>query len=91
MESHQDILKQAQEKILAALTPESLKEIERAYLGKKGAVASLLASIPTLPKDERRRIRINVRMKSPVPSDSSLLTELLFPGSFFRAMNGALS
>jgi phenylalanyl-tRNA synthetase alpha chain len=59
MDSHQDILKQAQEKILAAESTASLKEIERAFLGKKGVVASLLASIPDLPPDQRRDVGKN--------------------------------
>ncbi len=53
MESHQDILKRALEQILAAQSPTSLKDIEREFLGKKGAVAALLASIPNLPPEER--------------------------------------
>ena len=62
MESHQDILKRAQEMILEAQTPEALKDIDREFLGKKGAVAALLASIPTLPKEERRDVGKNANI-----------------------------
>ncbi len=62
MESHQDILKQAQEKVLAALSPAALKEIEREFLGKQGAVAGLLASIPSLPAVQRRDVGKNANL-----------------------------
>ena len=53
MASHDDIRANAEAAILAADSPAALKDIERAYLGKKGEVAQLLASIPTLPAEER--------------------------------------
>ncbi|MFB0976099.1 MAG: phenylalanine--tRNA ligase subunit alpha [Myxococcota bacterium] len=62
MESHDDILKRAKEQILAASTQDSLKEIEREFLGKKGAVAALLASIPSLPPEERRDVGKNANI-----------------------------
>jgi phenylalanyl-tRNA synthetase alpha chain len=62
MESHQDILKRALEQILAAQSPESLKEIEREFLGKKGAVAALLASIPNLPPAQRPDVGKNANI-----------------------------
>ncbi|MCH7866931.1 MAG: phenylalanine--tRNA ligase subunit alpha [Myxococcales bacterium] len=62
MGSHQDILQQAQEKILAAQSPDALKQIEREFLGKKGAVAGLLASIPSLPEDQRRDVGKNANL-----------------------------
>ena len=45
---------EAQQRIQACPDAEALKEIERAYLGKKGAVAALLAEIPNLPPEERK-------------------------------------
>jgi phenylalanyl-tRNA synthetase alpha chain len=62
MESHQDILKRALEQILAAQSPASLKDIEREFLGKKGAVAALLASIPNLPPEERPDVGKNANI-----------------------------
>ena len=62
MESHDDLLKRAKEQILAASTHDSLKEIEREFLGKKGTVAALLASIPTLPPEERRDVGKNANI-----------------------------
>lgn len=53
MADHDDIRARAEAEILAADSAAALKEIERAYLGKKGEVAKLLASIPTLPAEER--------------------------------------
>jgi phenylalanyl-tRNA synthetase alpha chain len=47
-------LQEARERILACADAESLKEIERGYLGKKGAIAALLAEIPNLPPEERK-------------------------------------
>jgi phenylalanyl-tRNA synthetase alpha chain len=62
MESHQDILKRALEQILAAQTSASLKDIEREFLGKKGAVAALLASIPNLPAEQRPDVGKNANI-----------------------------
>jgi phenylalanyl-tRNA synthetase alpha chain len=56
MENHEDILKDAQAKIAGATSADSLKEFEREFLGKKGAVAGLLASIPKLPPEERKDV-----------------------------------
>ncbi len=62
MQSHQEILQQAQGKILASQTPASLKQIEREFLGKQGAVAALLASIPNLPPEQRRNVGKNANL-----------------------------
>jgi phenylalanyl-tRNA synthetase alpha chain len=46
-------LAEAKQRILACEDSEALKAIEREYVGKKGAVAKILASIPELPAAER--------------------------------------
>ena len=51
-----ETLAQAQEKILACEDADALKAVEREYLGKKGIVAELLASIPDSPPEERPQI-----------------------------------
>lgn len=51
-----ETLAQAQEKILACEDLDALKAVERDYLGKKGMVAQLLASIPERPPEERPQI-----------------------------------
>ena len=51
-----ETLAQAQEKILACEDADALKAVEREYLGKKGIVAALLASIQDSPPEERPQI-----------------------------------
>jgi phenylalanyl-tRNA synthetase alpha chain len=53
VENYEETLNEAKEKILACDDAESLKAIEREYVGKKGVVAKLLSSIPQLPPEER--------------------------------------
>jgi phenylalanyl-tRNA synthetase alpha chain len=62
VENTDDILRQAQAAIDACPSPEGLKEIEREYVGKKGKVAALLASIPTLPPEERKQVGKNANL-----------------------------
>ncbi|MCP4040247.1 MAG: phenylalanine--tRNA ligase subunit alpha [bacterium] len=62
MAKHDDISKRAREQILAADSAASLKDIERAFLGKKGEIAGLLASIPGLPPEERPRVGKNANL-----------------------------
>jgi len=49
-------LTQAREKIEACPDASALKEVERHYLGRKGAIADLLGSIGELPPDERKAV-----------------------------------
>jgi len=53
VEDYEATLAEAREKILACADIEALKAVEREYVGKKGVVAKLLASIPKLPPEER--------------------------------------
>ena len=50
----QTLAEKAQAEVAAATDEEALKAIERAYTGKDGVVAGLLAAIPTLDPSERR-------------------------------------
>jgi phenylalanyl-tRNA synthetase alpha chain len=52
--SAEDTLQQARERTAACADPAAVKELEREYLGKKGAVAALLAEIPKLPPEQRK-------------------------------------
>jgi phenylalanyl-tRNA synthetase alpha chain len=52
--NHESILAEATDKIRAAGDRKALKDIEREYLGKKGIVAALLASIGGLPPEQRK-------------------------------------
>ncbi len=56
------ILHEAQKKIRGCDDGPALKEIEREFLGKKGVVASLLASIPELPPEERPAVGKNANV-----------------------------
>ncbi len=47
------VLRSAQQKIRDCADDESLKALEREFLGKRGPVTELLASIPSLPAEER--------------------------------------
>ena len=47
-------LREAQERILACKDANALKDVEREYVGKKGVVAAMLASIPSLAPEERK-------------------------------------
>ncbi len=49
-----DILAQATAEIAPATDTAQIEDWRVRYLGRKGAVAGLMAAIPTLPKDERR-------------------------------------
>jgi phenylalanyl-tRNA synthetase alpha chain len=49
-------LSEAREKIDACSESASLKDVERHYLGRKGVVAGLLASIGELPPEERKSV-----------------------------------
>lgn len=49
-----DTLQQARERIGACADAEALKALEREYLGKKGAVAAMLAEIPKLAPEARK-------------------------------------
>ncbi|MDP6980995.1 MAG: phenylalanine--tRNA ligase subunit alpha [Myxococcota bacterium] len=62
MAEHDQIQARAEAEILAADAPAALKDIERAYLGKKGEVAQLLASIPTLAPEERPVVGKNANL-----------------------------
>jgi phenylalanyl-tRNA synthetase alpha chain len=50
----EDTLQEARERIGACEDAEALKQIEREYVGKKGAIAALLAEIPKLAPEERK-------------------------------------
>ena len=54
--NHESILAEAAEKIRAAGDRKQLKDVEREYLGKKGIVAALLASIGQAPPEQRKRV-----------------------------------
>ena len=56
MENDESTLKRAQEKILACGDAPALKAVEREYLGKRGVVAALLASISELPPEKRAQL-----------------------------------
>jgi len=56
MENLDATLEEAVGKIAACEDAAALKEVERAYVGKKGAVASILATIPSLPPGERKDV-----------------------------------
>jgi phenylalanyl-tRNA synthetase alpha chain len=47
-------LQQARTRILACKDAAALKSVEREYVGKKGAVAAILASIPKLAPEQRK-------------------------------------
>jgi len=49
-------LAEARREARACSDAEALKAVERAYLGKQGAVAQLLASIPKLAPEDRREV-----------------------------------
>jgi phenylalanyl-tRNA synthetase alpha chain len=50
------IQREAQERIAAADTEQALRDLHVAYLGRKGAVTSLLKSLKDLPLDERKQV-----------------------------------
>jgi phenylalanyl-tRNA synthetase alpha chain len=52
----QSTLDEAGDSIDACADAASLKEVERHYLGRKGIVAGMLASIGKLPPDERKQV-----------------------------------
>jgi phenylalanyl-tRNA synthetase alpha chain len=47
-------LQEAHERILACKDANALKDVEREYVGKKGVVAAMLASIPSLEPEQRK-------------------------------------
>ena len=49
-----ETLQEARERILACEDAGALKEVERAYVGKKGVVAGMLAEIPKLAPEARK-------------------------------------
>ena len=49
-------LSEAREKIDASPDAAVLKDVERHYLGRRGVVANLLASIGDLPTEERKSV-----------------------------------
>ena len=49
-------LSEAREKIDASADAAVLKDVERHYLGRKGVVANLLATIGDLPAEERKSV-----------------------------------
>ena len=53
---HAAVLAAAREKIRGAGDRNAVKDVEREYLGKKGIVAALLASIGALPPEERKLV-----------------------------------
>jgi phenylalanyl-tRNA synthetase alpha chain len=54
LENHDETIAEAQGQILACEDVESLKAVERAFVGKKGVVAGLLAKIPELEPEARK-------------------------------------
>jgi phenylalanyl-tRNA synthetase alpha chain len=56
MENLDATLEEALGKIAACADESALKEVERTYVGKKGAVAAILATIPSLPPSERKDV-----------------------------------
>jgi phenylalanyl-tRNA synthetase alpha chain len=50
----EDTLQEARERIGACTDADSLKAVEREYVGKKGAVAAMLAEIPRLEPEARK-------------------------------------
>lgn len=53
---YEEMLKEAADRIAATDDAEGLRAIERDYLGKEGVVQGLLASIPSLPPEERKGV-----------------------------------
>ncbi len=53
LENDEATLERAQQQILVCQDSQALKAVEREYLGKKGVVARLLASIPQLAPEQR--------------------------------------
>jgi phenylalanyl-tRNA synthetase alpha chain len=51
---HDSILARAKARIQASSSATDLRDVEREYLAKGGVVASLLASIPSLPSEKRK-------------------------------------
>jgi phenylalanyl-tRNA synthetase alpha chain len=56
MENLDATLEEALGKIAACEDESALKEVERTFVGKKGAVAAILATIPSLPPSERKDV-----------------------------------
>ncbi len=56
VENYESILEGARAKIEAAGDGETLKDVEREYVGKKGVVAGLLAEIPRLAPEQKREV-----------------------------------
>jgi phenylalanyl-tRNA synthetase alpha chain len=56
MENLDATLEEALGKIAACEDESALKEVERTFVGKKGAVATILATIPSLPPSERKDV-----------------------------------
>jgi phenylalanyl-tRNA synthetase alpha chain len=56
MDKVEATLKQARDEILACRDVDALKQVERRYVGKKGIVAELLATIPGLPPEQRKQV-----------------------------------
>lgn len=56
MTQYEDILNKAATQIAASKNAEALRAIDREYLGKDGVVQGLLASIPSLPAEERKGV-----------------------------------
>jgi len=54
MTDTQTTLEEARTRIQACADAAGLKAVERDYIGKQGVVASMLASIPSLPPEERK-------------------------------------
>ncbi|MFT4540239.1 MAG: phenylalanyl-tRNA synthetase alpha chain, partial [Planctomycetota bacterium] len=53
MVNYDELLEAAGTKVAACADSDALKAVEREYVGKEGVVARMLASIPTLPAEER--------------------------------------
>ena len=56
MTDQNEILSDAKARIAEATDADGLRAIENDFLGKKGAVQGLLASIPSLPPEERKAV-----------------------------------
>ncbi len=54
MEDREALLEDARAQIEAAADADAVKAIQRAFTGKKGSVSALMATIPTLPPEERK-------------------------------------
>ncbi|MAE29271.1 MAG: phenylalanine--tRNA ligase subunit alpha [Planctomycetota bacterium] len=56
MEAHAELRDEALARLAACTELAELRSVEKDYLGPEGAIGALLASIPSLPKEERPKV-----------------------------------